>query len=41
MFDEEDLKVEKLPKNTDVLQTLQNHMIRVIHEMKKQNHIKY
>ena len=39
VFEEEDLKCEKLPKNTNILQTLQNQMIRVIYGMKRQNHI--
>ena len=38
VYDEEDLKRKKLPKNTIVLQTLQNSMIRVIYGLKKQNH---
>ena len=37
--DEEDLNRKKLPKNTNVLQTLQNSMIRVIYGLKKQNHV--
>ena len=32
--DEEDLNWKKLPKNTNVLQTLQNSMIRVIYGLK-------
>ena len=39
VFEEEDLKSKKLPKNTNILQTLQNHMIRVIYGTKRQNHI--
>ena len=39
VFEEEDLKCEKLPKNTNILQTLQNQMIRVIYGMKRQDHI--
>ena len=39
VYDEEDLNRRKLPKNTNVLQTLQNSMIRVIYGLKKQNHV--
>ena len=35
VYDEEDLKMKKFPKNTVVLQTLQNSMIRVIFGHKK------
>ena len=38
MFEEEDLKLKNIPKNTYKLQTLQNQMIRVIYGIKKQNH---
>ena len=40
VYDEEDLKLKRLPKNTVVLQTLQNNMIRVIFGIKKQKHVK-
>ena len=39
VYDEEDLNGRKLPKNTNVLQTLQNSMIRVIYGLNKQNHV--
>ena len=39
IFDKEDLKIKKLPKNTTILQTLQNSMIRIVLGLKKQNHI--
>ena len=39
VYDEEDLKCRKLPQNTNVLQTLQNSMIRVIYGLKIQNHV--
>ena len=39
VYDEEDLNRKKLSKNTNVLQTLQNSMIRVIYGLKKQNHV--
>jgi hypothetical protein len=39
IFEEEDLKMKRLSKNTTVLQTLQNRMIRVILGLKIQNHI--
>ena len=39
VFDEEDLKTKKLPRNTYILQTLQNKMIRVIFGFKEHNHI--
>ena len=39
VYDEEDLNLKKLPKNTIALQTLQNSMLRVIFGLKKQNHI--
>ena len=39
VFDAEELKVKKLPKNTSVLQALQNQMIRMILDLKKKNHI--
>ena len=38
VFEEEDLKLKNIPKNTYKLQTLQNQMIRVIYGIKKQNH---
>ena len=37
--DEEDLNRKKLSKNTNVLQTLQNSMIRVIYGLKIQNRV--
>ena len=37
VYDEEDLKERKLPKNTYTLQTLQNSIIRVIYGLKIQN----
>ena len=37
VYDEEDLNRKKIPKITNVLQTLQNSMIRVIYGLKKQN----
>ena len=39
VFDEEDLKTKKLPRNTYLLQILQNKMIRVIFGFKEHNHI--
>ena len=39
VFDEEELKVKKLPKNTSTLQALQNQMIRMILDLKKKDHI--
>ena len=39
VYDEEDLNMKRLPKNTIVLQTLQNSMLRVIFGLKKQNHV--
>ena len=39
VYDEEDLNMKRLPKNTIALQTLQNSMIRVIFGLKKQNHV--
>ena len=39
VYDEEDLKCRKLPQNTNVLQTLQNSMIRVIYGLKIQNRV--
>ena len=39
VYDEEDLNGRKLPKNANVLQTLQNSMIRVIYGLNKQNHV--
>ena len=39
VYDEEDLKGRKLPKNTNTLQTLQNSMIGVIYGLKIQNRV--
>ena len=39
VYDEEDLKIEKLPKDTAALQKLQNSMLRVIFGLKLRNHI--
>ena len=39
VYNEEDLNRKKLSKNTNVLQTLQNSMIRVIYGLNKQNHV--
>ena len=39
VFNEEDLRLKRLPKNTTSLQTLQNSMIRLIFGLKKSNHI--
>ena len=39
VYDEEDLNMKRLPKNTIALQTLQNSMKRVIFGLKKQNHV--
>ena len=39
VYDGEDLKSRKLPENTNILQTLQNSMIRVIYGLKIQNHV--
>ena len=39
VFNEEDLKLRKLPKNTSTLQILQNNMIRVIFGLDKKHHI--
>ena len=39
IFEEEDLKMKRLPKNTIALQTLQNNMIRVVLGLKCKNHI--
>ena len=38
VYNEEDLKMKKIPKNTIVLQTLQNSMIRVIYGQRKNQH---
>ena len=39
VYDKEDLKMKKLPKDTTTLQTLQNSMLRVIFGLKLKNHI--
>ena len=39
VYDKEDLNMEKLPKNTAVLQILQNSMLRVIFGLKLRNHV--
>ena len=39
VYNEEDLKMKKFPKNTTALQTLQNNMIRVILKIDKKKHI--
>ena len=39
VYEEEDLKMERLSKNAAVLQTLQNKMIRVIFSINKKKHI--
>ena len=39
VYNEEDLKMRKFPKNTTALQTLQNNMIRVILDLDKKKHI--
>ena len=39
VYNEEDLNMKRLPKNTIILQTLQNSMLRVIFGLKKQNHV--
>ena len=39
VFEEEEIKVKKLPKNTTTLQTLQNKMIRVILNLKKHSSV--
>ena len=39
VYDEEDLNMKKLPKNTATLQTLQNSMLRVIFGHKLKNHV--
>ena len=39
IYEEEDLKMKKLPNNTIALQTLQNNMIRVILGIKKEKHV--
>ena len=39
VYDEEDLNVKKLPRNTSVLQTLQNSMLRVIFGLRIKNHV--
>ena len=39
IYDEEDLNVKKLPRNTSVLQTLQNSMLRVIFGLKIKNYV--
>ena len=38
VYDEEDLDRKNFPKNTIILQTLQNSMIRVIYGLTRQNH---
>ena len=39
IYDKEDLNMEKTPKNTATLQTLQNNMLRVIFGFKLQNRV--
>lgn len=39
VFEEEEIKVKKLPKNTSILQILQNKMIRVILGLKKHSNV--
>ena len=39
VYDKEDLKMKKLPKDTTTLQTLQNSMLRVIFGLRLKNHI--
>ena len=39
VFEDEDLKMKKISKNTSTLQTLQNIMIRLIFGFKKKQHI--
>ena len=39
VYNEEDLKLKKLPKHTTTLQTLQNNMIRVILGASREKHI--
>ena len=39
VYDKEDLNMKKLPKNTAILQTLQNSMLRVIFGLKLKNHV--
>ena len=39
VYDEEDLKLKKIPKNTGVLQILQNNMLRLILGLKKEDHV--
>ena len=39
IYDKEDLNMEKNPKNTATLQTLQNNMLRVIFGFKLQNRV--
>ena len=39
IFEEEELKVKRLPQNTNTLQVQQNHMIRLIYGLKQKNHV--
>lgn len=39
IFEKEDLKVKKIPKNTHTLQLLQNHMIRSVFGFGKKQHV--
>ena len=39
VFEEEDLKMKRLSKNTMILQNLQNNVIRVVLGLKYENHI--
>ena len=39
VYDKEDLNMEKPPKNTATLQTLQNNMLRVIFGFQLKNHV--
>ena len=39
VYDEEDLKMEKLPKDTAVLQKIQNSMLRVVYGLKLKNRV--
>ena len=39
VYEEEDLKMRKIPKDTSILQVLQNIMIRLICDLKKNQHV--
>ena len=39
VYEEEDLKMRRIPKDTSILQVLQNIMIRLICDLKKNQHV--